>query len=673
VSSSSVPGTNVPPISFPGITSGIDYNSIIKQLTSMSLAPTVSLNASIATLNNANIELIKINNLLQAVQTSLQTLSNPDIYNAYEAVSSNPSVAIASGIAGSAAVPGSYTIAKVVTATSTSVTSAVAAGHSITDALTAGPYAGSASNTVPLASSYAAVKPTNGGSLGQITIDGVSISYNVNTQSLDQILAAIQSGVQAGADAGFTATLVGGKVTFTSSDQSISLGSSSDSGNILDVLKLSDAQLNNTSTSGSIAGTSDVGGISDTASFSDTNGGNFVTPVTSGYFMLNGAKITVSSGDNVADVLKAINASSAGVIATYSQDTNQITLTATKTGPQGIVLGAAGDTSNFLAAAGLTSASGAAIQVGTQSEVDLQTANGGTQKYFGNSNTVTSVIPGISLSLQSGSTSPFVVTVAQTTSQLTSAVSSFVSTYNAAVSEIDAATAPPVVLPAAVGSGGASKSVGGGVLFGNANAQQIVSQLTNIVGGFLGSGNSYNSLSQLGLALSDSFQTLTTSNNSSATGDSGGQGSGQSNQTVQSTTFQGTDGTLQQLNLTKFEAAFTANPSAIADLLNGSNGLTTVLGSYLSTATGTPTILDSGIVGTTPTVSIIQNFENTNTDAIQSFQQQVQQLTDNANQQANNLRAQFVASESMISQLQSEQQQLAAALGFSVSSSSSGS
>lgn len=34
---SNIPGDNVPPVSFPGIVSGIDYNSIIQKLTSLTL------------------------------------------------------------------------------------------------------------------------------------------------------------------------------------------------------------------------------------------------------------------------------------------------------------------------------------------------------------------------------------------------------------------------------------------------------------------------------------------------------------------------------------------------------------------------------------------------------------------------------------------------------------
>ncbi|MBV8655779.1 MAG: hypothetical protein JO160_07000, partial [Candidatus Eremiobacteraeota bacterium] len=138
--------------------------------------------------------------------------------------------------------------------------------------------------------------------------------------------------------------------------------------------------------------------------------------------------------------------------------------------------------------------------------------------------------------------------------------------------------------------------------------------------------------------------------------------------TVQTTNLQGTDGTLQPLDVNAFVAAFNSNQAGVTALLNGANGLTNVLGSYLTNVTGSPTLLDSGPAGIVPTVSVIQNYENSNTDALQSLQQRVAEITDSANLQANNLRSQFVASETLIAQLQSEQQQLAAALGFTISS-----
>lgn len=669
-------GTSGGAITFPGVVSGIDYNSIIQQLTKLSLEPTVALNASVATLNAANVELVKINTLLNCVQNSLENLSNPDLFQAYSASSTNDTVATANGVTGQSAVPGSYLIESVTTATSSTVTSNVAAGHSITDVLTSGPYAGMASNMAPLAASYASVPPTNGsgGTLGQITVDGVAVQYNVDSQSLTQILQNIQTAVQT-VDPSFTATLVGGKVQFASTAQPISIGSSSDSGNLLDVLQLSDAQLNNTSTSGSIVGTTDVGGISTSASFDTSTSAGFVTPVTGGFFTLNGVKITVNTGQNLNDIIQEINTSSAGVVASVNPASGQIVLTATQTGPSGIVLGKAGDTSNFLSAAGLTAASGATVKIGSQAEVDILNSDATTSKYFSNSNTVTSAIPGISLNLQSSTNTPFTVSVAQSSTQLVNAVQNFASVYNAAITEINAATAAPIVTSVQPGSNGTAQSVGGGILYGNNNIQGVKNQLVQLVSGFLGSGSSLNSLSQIGLSLTDSFTTYTTGNNTDSTGSSGGSAAAgtQAGAAVQQTTYQGTDGQLQTLDVTSFEQAFATNPNGVFNLLTGSNGLTAQLGSYLTGVTGAPTILDSGVVGTVPAVSLINNYETTNTDAITNLQQQIQQLTDNANAQANNLRAQFTASETAIAELQSEQQELAAALGFTVSSSSSSS
>ena len=261
-------------------------------------------------------------------------------------------------------------------------------------------------------------------------------------------------------------------------------------------------------------------------------------------------KITVDTGQNLSDIVQEINTSSAGVVATVNPATGQIVLTASQTGPSGIVLGKTGDTSNFLTAAGLTAASGATVKIGSQAEVDILNPDATTSKYFSNSNTVTSAIPGIALNLQSNTNTPFTVTVAQSTTQLVNAVQNFTSVYNAAISEINAATAAPIVTSVQPGSNGTAQSVGGGILYGNNNIQGVKNQLTQIVSGFLGSGNSLNSLSQIGLSLTDSFTTYTTgNNNNSLTGSNGGSpaGNSQPGAAVQQTTYQGTDGQLQQL------------------------------------------------------------------------------------------------------------------------------
>ncbi len=666
-SGSTVYGTNVAPISFPGIVSGIDYNEIIDKLTQLSLAPTTQLSAQIATLNNANAELIKISNLVSSVQNALADLSNPNLFQTYQATSSDPSALSATGIPGVTATPGLYTIDSVKAATNTSILSSTSAGHSITDLITSGPYSGQASNTVPLGYSYAKVVPSNGNNgSGSVTVDGVQISYNVDSQSLNQILQNITTQVDAHADAGFLATLVNGVAEFESTDgQQISLGSNLDQGNLLNVLQLSNAQLLTTVGGGGfIQGTSNVGGINPDADFNSGDNAGFVTPVTAGTFTINGVKISVAADENVSDVLNAINSSTAGVTAVFNTVTGQIQLTNSSSGPQSIVLGASGDTSNFLKAAGLTAASGAKTTVGQQSAITVQNPDGSSSTYYNNSNTITDAVPGLTLNITGNTTSPFTVDVTQNTTLLVSAVQSFISTYNAAVDEINQATAAPIVLAIQPGTNSTAQSVPGGVLWGDPSVQSIIPELENIVAGFLGNNPTYNSLAQAGILLVSSFSTVSATSIEQ-------QGTGAS--PVQQSTIDGTDGSLAPLNVSAFLHAYASNPNAVQNLLVGANSLTTQLGTYLTSITGAPTLLNAGPVGIPPAVALIENDENGNTDTITNLQQQIAQITDEANEQANALRSGFVASETAIAGLQAEQQELASVFGFSTTSSASGS
>jgi flagellar hook-associated protein 2 len=653
---SSIPGTNVPPISFPGIVSGIDYNSIIQKLTSMTLAPVTQLNSQMATLNAANTELVTINGLLASVQTALTALSQASLYSAMSATSSNTSEATASTISGGNATAGSYTIQSTHLATATQIVSNTAAGHSERDAL-----GSTTADNVALINSYAAITPSNGsGSQGSVTINGVTVNYDVTQQSLQQIFANINSAVRtATGDTSFNIGFVGttDTVQITDANHPISLGSANDQGNLLQVLRLDQAQINNTGSSGSVTGTAGVGGINQALDFSSTNGAgqatnaNYVTPITSGFFTINGVQITVNSTDNLYDVLNRINQSSAGVTANYNSGTGQITLTNNNTGAQSIVLGGSGDTSNFLSATGLTAASGASTTVGQQASVTFQDASGTTHTVYSNSNTVTNAINGVSLHLVSNATQPFQVSVAQDSSGLVSALNTFVSAYNAAIGEINNATAVPIVTQGSTGSGiggSSSTSVAGGVLYGNADVQSIKNALVNMVDTFNPNGTGgYTSLSQLGLTLTSSYTALTANTSSTS-----------STQPITTQTMDGTDGQLQPLNVSQLQAALAANPNAVQSLLTGTQGMVTQIGTYLTSVTGLPTLASNGLLGTIPSVSLIQGFENANTSEIDNIQQQITQIQSNANMQADQLRTEFVNTETQLAGYQSLQSQL---------------
>ncbi|HEV3139705.1 MAG TPA: flagellar filament capping protein FliD, partial [Vicinamibacterales bacterium] len=464
-SATNVPGTNVPPISFPGISSGIDYNSIITQLTSLTLEQNVQPNTQIATLNAANLELIKINSMLASVQNALTALSQPSLFDTYDGTSSNTNVATAQGIPSVAATPGTYVIDSATLATASQQVNSASAGHKMTDLI-----GGTPSDQVPLANSYAAVTPSNGSGSGpgKVTIDGVTVNYDVTSQSLQTIFSNIQTAVRA-VDPTFTIGYGSGDTVQVSGSKPITLGSAGDQGNLLSVLKLDQAPINNSGPGPyTVNGTSGIGGINQATSLNAANGAGYVTPVTSGTFTINGVQISVNTAtDNTASVLAKINGAGAGVVANYDAATNQITLTATSTGPQSIVLGSSSDTSNFLSAAGLTTAGGAPPQtIGTQAQVVVQTSTG-PQTYYSNSNQVTNAIPGMQINLQASTAQPFTVTVSQDSTQLVSAINTFVSAYNTAINEINQATAPPVVISANSASlpgTSSAQSLGGGIL-----------------------------------------------------------------------------------------------------------------------------------------------------------------------------------------------------------------
>ncbi|MFN2462008.1 MAG: flagellar filament capping protein FliD [Candidatus Velthaea sp.] len=673
-SQSQVAGTNVPPVSFPGIASGIDYNSIIQKLTNLTLLPVQQYNQQITQINARNSELIKINGLLTSVQNSLNALSNPATFGAFGASSSDSTVVTATSSGTGAAAPGSYIVTGTQLATASSVTGAPSAstGHRMTDTIvhdTLNPANdGQTGDQVPLAESFAALSPANGGNQrGQVTVDGQIITYDVASDSLQTIVARINTAVAA-VDPGFTASYNAAtdSVTFNSTDRPVSLGSPSDRGNLLSVLKLDVAQVNNAASSGSVTSAGPIGGINQATTLGGNNFAGLVTPLTGGdgsFFTINGVHITINpSTDNLAGVLKRINASAAGVTAAFDPVSNQVKLTAKTTGPLGIVIGgsATGDSSNFLDAAGLTAAAGATQSVGQQAKATLQNPNGTTSTYFANTNTIATAIPGMNLNIFQTSALSTTITVTQDSSVAVAAISTFASAYNAAINEINAATAAPVIQQnnsqnSASSTTATSQALtSGGALFGDFSIESIKDRLINLAQSIVHTGStSYQSLSSIGLTLDNSHQVLQAS--SAASGTSGN--------TVQSgplsiSQASGTSGSFMPLDLAKFNAAFSANPNAISSIFTGAAGIVNSFGTYLTTVTGLPTTTTTGLLGKIPSTSFMQSDENANTAHVKSLQDYVQTLTDEANHQADSLRRQFTATEALIAQYQSVQQQI---------------
>ncbi|MFN2529430.1 MAG: flagellar filament capping protein FliD, partial [Candidatus Baltobacteraceae bacterium] len=599
---------------------------------------------------------IKINALFSAVQQSLSTLSNPQLFNAVSATESNPSFLTGTANPSVTATPGTYTILATHLATASSVTSSSTYGHSENDLI-----GGNPARSIVLNATYTQITPSNGDpSKGgaSVTVDGVKIGYDVTSQSLDFILNNITNQVRTvTGDSTFLATTAAGSdtVVFSSTAKPITLGSATDNGNILQVFKLDQAQLVNGASSGLITAVAGVGGVNQVQlldsvnKFGATTDAGYVTAVTSGTFTVNGVTIAVdNTKDALSDVLKRINASGAGVTATFDQETGKISITNNGTGPQSIVLGSGSDTSNFLSASGLTGA-GSTSTVGQQAFVTVQNPGGSTSTIYSNSNTISTAVPGINLNLLQTTATQSTLTVAADSSGLVSAVNGFITTYNAAINEINTATVAPTVVAAKPGSlSSQAQSVGGGVLYGNADVAGIKDALTTIVAGIGGGTNGYNSLSTIGLQINSSFTVLAPSG-----------GAANASGPVTTQTLGGTDGALAPLDVAKFQAALTANRTQVQTLFTAPTGVIANLGTYLTGLTGQPTLLSFGLVGKIPNTSVLQGFENANSDEITSLQQQVKQVTDSANSYADSLRREFQNTEKQMAGFQALQSQLA--------------
>ena len=650
-------GTNPPPISFPGIASGIDYNSIIQKYTDITLQQETPLKNKVTALNNQQAELFKIQDLIAKFQDSFQAMSDPANFTATSPTSSNASAIAASSIAKSVATPGTYVITKSSLATATQLTNDPAAN-------------GAFDPNATLVSSGASITPSNGpagATNGKITIDGVTLQYDVNTQDLNSWITTIANPALAAAGVGASLAYNAGQVTVTST-QPLTLGSANDSGNLLQVLKLDTAQITFAGGVYTATSTGNVGGINVGATLNGANNAGFATAVTAGNFTINGVVFSVDpTANNLNDVLQQINTSSAGVIATYDTANDRIVLTAKNSGPQGISLGKSGDTSNFLQAAGfLTSytspnglSAGAQLAVGKSAHVQYVDNAGTAHDVYSNTNDVTSVIPGVDLKLQQAVdgvlVAPVTISVAQDSTTLQNAIKSFVTSYNAVIDEINTSTQAPVVGTSTTSSGQSQgqQLTTGGVLFNNQDVLALKDRIVSMISGFGATGSkSYNSFSSVGLVLDSSFSVAAASSTNSQNTTS------QDNVTQQ--TFAGTSGRLQDLDVSKLSAALAADASAVAKLFTGAPSIIGQLGAYLTSVSGLPTQLTGALAGKIPAQPLFKTLTSTTSDQITSLQQQIKLVTDQANLQADRLRAEFVNSEAMIAGLQSMQSSLGA-------------
>lgn len=659
-SSSTVFGTNVAPISFPGIASGIDYNSIISKYTALTMQQATPLQNQVTKLSAQQAELLKIQSLISKFQDSFTALSDPANFTATAATASQTGLVSLSDIPNTSAIPGTYTIKSTQLATATQDRGSISAN-------------GTLNQSVPLAQAGFAITPQNGtnssgaSTPATLTVDGTQITgLDVNSATFTTLLTKLN------AVPGVSASLnPSGQLVITQTGTTpLTVGSAGDVGNLLHALKLDTASVTSTgsgpSTVWTITSSGPIAGINVASTLNQNNNAGFATAVTAGSFTINGVAITVDpTQQNLTNVIQAINSSSAGVLATFDQTNQQIVLTNKTTGSQSILLGSSSDTSNFLQAAGLlqnyqtpgTLQAGATQTAGQSASVTYLDSAGNTKTAYSASNDVTNVIPGIDIKLLQTTTTPFSINVAQDSSALQTDLGNFVTAYNAVMDEINTATQAPAIgsTTTSTGSQASQQLTNGGVLFNNQDVLTLRDQLINLMTATSATSTSYNSLASVGLTLDSSF--------SVAAATSGSTTNTTSQDSVTLQTFSGTSGRLNTLDTTKLTAAIAANPNAVSQLFVGTSSLIGQLGSYLTTVTGLPTQLTGGLAGSVPKQSLFNTLVTQSQDQSSQLQAQIKVITDQANLQADSLRQQFLASETTIAQLQAQQGSLSSLFG----------
>ncbi len=456
-----------------GLASGFDWQTVVTQLVAIERSPERQLQAQQSALAQQNIAWGGIKTELGTLQNALAVLKEPNFFDSRTATSSDTTLASATADSGTAVGTYSFSVSQLATAAAWKGTTGISGSLNSTDDVSA------------LTLSAASFAQTV--TAGKFTVNGKQITIATG-DTLKSVFDQINTATAGAVTAGYSSA--SDKITL-SSGSAITLGSSADTSNFLQVAKLSNNGTNAITSSAKLGSAQAKHVLS---------AGNFATAISdggsgSGAFTINGVSISFSaSSDSLNDVVNRINSSAAGVTAAYDVINNRLSLTNKTTGDLGISM--ADSTGNFLAATGLTS--------GTLSSGKnlLYTINGGPA-LSSQSNSITgdsSGLPGLSVTaLVKGD---FSVTVAGDTAKIKTGITNFVNTYNSVQAKLNTESA------STTDSTGTVKS---GTLAGDQDAGSLNSRLRDLmnstIGGMSGTLKRLESLGFVSNGYDDSLST----------------------------------------------------------------------------------------------------------------------------------------------------------------------
>ena len=394
--------------SFGGLITGLDSNNLIAQLVQLERQPIFRIEDRIGLLQIQQGAIRDVRTNLTTLRDRSQDFGLGGIFDQFTAPSTDEDI-LTTQLIGDTPTQGAFQINVTQLATATTASSSAYLGNAINP-------------SVSLDTSGIGTLVT----AGSFTINGQTINVDPSTDSLNDILSAIN-----GSGAGVIATYDGIDDTVTIENATpgdtslINLGADTDDSNFLTAINVIGAtQTTNASTATEVESTRNLGTIDPNSVLNTVNFGGGA--ITAGSFAVNGVSINVDpTVDTLNAVLARINSADTQVNATYDSATDTIRVVSEALGSR--TIGFTSGSSNFLDVTNLTSATQTA---GTDSQF---TVNGGPVQTR-NSNTVGDAIGGVELRFQSVGTST--VTVSNDDDAIIEDVQEFIEAFNTAVATI---------------------------------------------------------------------------------------------------------------------------------------------------------------------------------------------------------------------------------------------
>lgn len=399
-----------------GLASGLDWKSLVDQLIQLERTSVTQLELDKITNTSRLTSLSTVGTRLNDLKTAATALKADGLFSGRTAtVGSGSSSWSASAADG--AVIGTHSFVVTNLATQAKLTGAADIGSGIA--------ATSDVSGVTLSS----LGTSSAVTAGVFTINGAQVTVDT-TDSLQDLFDAISTATGGTVTASYNATT--DRITLASGNATpIQLGAANDTSNFLSVARL---YSNGTDT---IQSSTALGSVSLSATLDNARLRTAVTAVDAdgkGSFTINGVSIDYDvDADSLSTVIARINASSAGVTATFDSATDRLVLTNKATGNLGIAVSEAAG--GLLGALGLTSGT-----TFTAGENATFTVNGGAT-LTSTSNTFTADTHGITgLSVTATTEDTQTVTVAADTADMKSKIEDFIKKFNAVQTFIDEQT-----------------------------------------------------------------------------------------------------------------------------------------------------------------------------------------------------------------------------------------